>query len=467
MTEKIGITGHRLPIYNLDYLHSEIYSILLSEKNKNPKVKAISALATGADTVFAKIALELKINLIAIIPMPIEEYLSDFQIDEDKTTLRELWEASETQEIICSKEEFDNNKKSEYYLQTGISIANQCDKLIAAWDGRKENGTGGTAQIVSYYRRLTGKRKLIIIPTYRSELSYQFFLEDEKAIKYKNKLSILWISAIILGLSSAISFSFSTSFNNQIKLKGLSLYFTLFEYIAFISSLFLAYFISKGNIKNRYIRHRKSAEKTRYYHLYSQEVLPITYDDNQTIDIPRHGKHNPIINDQFLANIPIDSREFQSKLENLIDDQLIYHSEFRYLNNKLPLIRLERTQQLLIIIFVIASTLELIGAWNSEQGQFSNHEIYSHLIKFTLMSIPPIIAALEGIMHFKEYRKNLLESEYMIQVLSYYKNEINNIDLEAPNVISALSQLSVEMLYDLEKDNKYWETSLNSKSAPI
>ena len=44
------------------------------------------------------------------------------------------------------------------YERSGQYIADQCDALIAIWDGLPARGRGGTAEIVAYARK--NKRKL-------------------------------------------------------------------------------------------------------------------------------------------------------------------------------------------------------------------------------------------------------------------------------------------------------------------
>lgn len=150
---RIAITGHRPNKLGNDYdltsplifkIKDRLIKII---KEKNPSY-LISGLALGIDSLWAEIALEMKIPLIAAVPC----------LDQDK-----LWREG-------SKEKYRNYLQSAAYVKyvtkepySYVSMqkrnewmVDNCDLLIAVWDGT----SGGTGNCVKYAKN---KKELLII----------------------------------------------------------------------------------------------------------------------------------------------------------------------------------------------------------------------------------------------------------------------------------------------------------------
>jgi hypothetical protein len=54
-------------------------------------------------------------------------------------------------------------ERSAAYAAVGAWVANECDILIAVWDGREASGAGGTAEVVERARQLG--RPVLWLPT--------------------------------------------------------------------------------------------------------------------------------------------------------------------------------------------------------------------------------------------------------------------------------------------------------------
>ena len=77
----IGITGHRdIPIEDEELLKPTIKSRLLhlQETYKNTPLLILSGLAEGADRLVVEVADELGIAFAAILPLPKNDYATDF-----------------------------------------------------------------------------------------------------------------------------------------------------------------------------------------------------------------------------------------------------------------------------------------------------------------------------------------------------------------------------------------------------
>lgn len=145
----IGITGHR------HFSEPEMYKFvsdtlrdkLSTLKAEHGNVRALSALALGADTIFAEIALGLGYELEVVVPFA--RFQDDFKNEDDVKQYKSLLERA----LAVHRLRFVN--KSDFaYLSAGKWIVNRSDVLIAVWDGLPGKGAGGTSDIVAYAKKM-------------------------------------------------------------------------------------------------------------------------------------------------------------------------------------------------------------------------------------------------------------------------------------------------------------------------
>ncbi|MDF1879024.1 hypothetical protein JHD46_05145, partial [Sulfurimonas sp. SAG-AH-194-C20] len=154
----IGVTGHRdLTIECISYYEVQVHSLLSSLKREHTDVIICSPLSDGADRLVVKEGISLSIPFIAILPMPKDKYIRDF----DNNSLDEFnYLLHQAQEIIITPLHGNNtldkissysNQRDLQYEACGYYIADNSDNLIALWDGKFIGLTGGTGEIVKYY----------------------------------------------------------------------------------------------------------------------------------------------------------------------------------------------------------------------------------------------------------------------------------------------------------------------------
>ncbi|QFG77789.1 hypothetical protein F6A13_03420 [Acidithiobacillus sp. 'AMD consortium'] len=158
----LGITGHR------DIEDREQARLLLKKeiadlagKYPSTPLVALSALAEGADRLFAQVALDTGIPLYIILPFAAKEYEKDFP--ESVAAFRTL--CAQAEQVIqapwATGVNEQNIRKDDsspaatvnrdlQYAMAGIYLALRCHILFALWDGKPAQGIGGTAQIVNY-----------------------------------------------------------------------------------------------------------------------------------------------------------------------------------------------------------------------------------------------------------------------------------------------------------------------------
>jgi len=151
----VGVTGHRdLVEQEKPALENRVRSFFsyLSEHYPDLKLQLLSALAVGADRLVARVAADLGIPFIAVLPMGQLDYEKDFETSEDLAEFRSLL-AGAAHIIELPTGEKPLGRESQY-AQLGLFISNHCQVLLALWDGKFNDAVGGTAHIVNYH--LTG-----------------------------------------------------------------------------------------------------------------------------------------------------------------------------------------------------------------------------------------------------------------------------------------------------------------------
>lgn len=132
----VGVTGHRA--LNDEKAVSKSLESLLAQME--PPIVGVSALAAGADQLFARAVLEAGGTLEVIVPGP--HYRSTLSPD----ARRGFDEAVDAASSVTTLdfERVDHNA----YLAAGLAMLDRCDVLVAVWDGGESRGSGGTADMV-------------------------------------------------------------------------------------------------------------------------------------------------------------------------------------------------------------------------------------------------------------------------------------------------------------------------------
>jgi hypothetical protein len=140
---KVGVTGRRdLAGFNKPELKKKIRDELESLKPGNKKPVMLSSIAAGADQLCAKIGLELGYELIC--PLPFPEYRSDFS-GEDLELYDILLKKASSSFVVSSSPDRDAA-----YLAAGKYIVENCDVLLAIWDGKSHKSICGTDAVIDY-----------------------------------------------------------------------------------------------------------------------------------------------------------------------------------------------------------------------------------------------------------------------------------------------------------------------------
>lgn len=160
----IGVTGHRKLAdrrglaAKIDAILDEIAGRTASDGAAVPRAAGeqavplrlvvLSPLAEGADRLVAqRVLARAGAELEAVLPMDERTYAADFEAEGSRAEFEDLLSKARSVRRLA-----DSPSRAEAYAAAGRYVVDRCDVLIAVWDGRPEEGPGGTAEIVRYAR---------------------------------------------------------------------------------------------------------------------------------------------------------------------------------------------------------------------------------------------------------------------------------------------------------------------------
>ncbi|MBV9755917.1 MAG: hypothetical protein JO047_02590, partial [Alphaproteobacteria bacterium] len=143
----VGMIGHRnLPAQDPSVLGrtiDEVLARIAAQASGHAELRAVCALAAGADLLLAAAALAHGYTLLAPLPFPRDIYREDLADEESRSAYDAiLARAARVYELNGDR------KAGDAYQAVGRLLLEQSDLLVAVWDGEREKGIGGTGEIV-------------------------------------------------------------------------------------------------------------------------------------------------------------------------------------------------------------------------------------------------------------------------------------------------------------------------------
>lgn len=174
----IGVSGHRnLHPASEGSIKRQIGDFLRDLKRHIPEtpIHITVGMAQGADLLAAQAALEEGLHVQALLPMPLEEYLKDFDEASSATLLALLRDPRVACEVLTSEPSLPVSTPSgadrdALYKQLTEALIDKCSLLLALWNGETSHLAGGTADTLLRYlgaRTLQGRdqRRIDLIDT--------------------------------------------------------------------------------------------------------------------------------------------------------------------------------------------------------------------------------------------------------------------------------------------------------------
>lgn len=142
----VGVTGHRDLAGAEDGIASALRADLEARQGTHgDHLIALSAIAAGADSLFAEAAISLGIPLEVVLPF--EGYVEDFEEGAERERFQALLAAARIARTLPYQ-----GRSAEAYAAVGRWVVKHSDHLVAVWDGMPARGRGGTGDIVAYAR---------------------------------------------------------------------------------------------------------------------------------------------------------------------------------------------------------------------------------------------------------------------------------------------------------------------------
>lgn len=152
----LGVSGHiMLNPEDLHAVKNAVKTELLNLLSTLGEWKLVicSGLARGSDQLVSKVALDLGLKIMAVLPMSAEAYRSDFLSDPNSLSLfDELIEKCEQVIELDFPKESDpdiNLLRDQAYRNQGLFLVENCSGLLVLWDGASHTPGGcGTSLVV-------------------------------------------------------------------------------------------------------------------------------------------------------------------------------------------------------------------------------------------------------------------------------------------------------------------------------
>lgn len=468
---KIGVSGKRDIFSNIcvqEEIKKSIAIILKKEKTKS--FIAYSAMAKGADTIFANVVTkQFNQEIKIILPFDTAEYEKDFT---DSTELNEYknWISTVGISKVVTKDiPKTRDLRNEAYLSVGKFIVESCDYLIIIWDEQKPRGKGGTAEILGYASQCSTLKGLEIIriqPTQNDKINNKLKsllnVSDKNAIRFKKKYEAIWILSLILGWLTAICFSTTLSFHLNIPTKILFTFLKLtFIFIVFILIRIIRIYQFHPNL----LKERLNAEKLRLLSVYYHADLPITISEITQKTDEKLADIGEQVN--AVRNSTYQSRWYKYfVIKTLIDVQIKYHHNLSEnvigsIPKKLNL--LNSAIHIAWILLLISHLFSLLLEYfNIYIPILSDYSYPVKIVTFFIICLPATYAGIEGYLYFKEWEDFKKQSYDMLKLLRQERNELEKCKPNDVDILRILNRVCFSML----DDNKNWISIISKKETP-
>jgi hypothetical protein len=136
---RIGVTGHRDLTEDTVRLVEAVLRTRLRELDDG-RLVGVSCLASGADSLFAEVLIELGGRLEVVLPSV--DYRAQV-MPEHATTFERLLRKARNLHLLPHRTADDHA-----YVSANTILLGKIDHLVAVWDGMPAAGAGGTADVV-------------------------------------------------------------------------------------------------------------------------------------------------------------------------------------------------------------------------------------------------------------------------------------------------------------------------------
>ena len=155
----IGVSGHRdLHPDGVPQVKRRIEDFLADLKRRLPdtELRIMTGMAQGADLLVARAAVDAGWKVDAVLPMPLDRYVEDFEADSAAALRSLLADPAVHRTVLPPPPGADDGTKhgegrAIFYANLTQALTAKCNLLLALWDGKASPLAGGTADTVLRY----------------------------------------------------------------------------------------------------------------------------------------------------------------------------------------------------------------------------------------------------------------------------------------------------------------------------
>lgn len=504
----ISVTGHRLLTSEVlekiePVIKKAIENILFTVGEHDPHAvfSAVSPLAEGADTLFARVALSLNLPLKVMLPFEQDEYIRRFSSERAKSEFEDIIRKLDSKDIKVAGS-IRGSEENQLYLDMGKKLIDETDFLVAVWNEKPGRGKGGTADVLSYaidkginillinpeelqphinylhkgnFRRNENREVIDTASTNRlnSFISEKQEEYDANAGLYNRKYKRLWTAGFVMGLVEVLAFACINSFHVNLTLNFL---LSTLEFLCLAVIILLVLFGRSVEYHSSYVHNRIVAERLRIKRFFSELGLRIFHTSVSPIyfSFKEKPEYNILDNTIRLINLSaysyLSMEEKKRRIENeLLLDQYAYHEKkkerFEQKNSQY-----KRVRGMLFVIFALAVTFHFSHVANefflhhhlqltTWHPPMFHSELFEEFVLFFSIFIPATIAACEALKYLYEWEQIINLSASMATYFKEKSKKIAHIHTE-----EQLEHFMNAINRDMLIENLDWEKYMQDKN---
>ena len=158
----IGVVGHR------DLVPAQVPAIRdaaraqlvrLQQGAPDLRLQLLCAVADGADLLVAEVAMELGIEVVALLTFPEDICRGDLISDEARAQFDRVMQKAQRLEVPLpdgvTREDLAGNgpARDQQYQRAALLLARYCSLLVAVWDGKPTPHAAGSARVIEFRQR--------------------------------------------------------------------------------------------------------------------------------------------------------------------------------------------------------------------------------------------------------------------------------------------------------------------------
>ena len=155
----VGATGHRdLHAGSVSQLRRRVQDFLADVRRRlqNTELRIMTGMAHGADLLAARTALQAGWKIDAVLPLPLDRYLEDFDAQSSSELRAVIENSAVTCTVLPAPDGSDLEAKhgagrAAFYSNLTRTLIERTHLLLAMWDGKASSRPGGTADTVRRY----------------------------------------------------------------------------------------------------------------------------------------------------------------------------------------------------------------------------------------------------------------------------------------------------------------------------